>query len=565
MYFIILLLMLMVDVESHGQLANQDDGRLIGQRHKRDVINKEMEDYLTRFGYLPQSDLETGALRTIQQLKDAIRNLQGFAGINMTGEIDDQTRRLIQQKRCGVQDVSLGFRNKRSIRVKRYNLQGQRWSHSNLTWSLRRTPRSRHVTRDMIRRELTYALRVWSRHTQLTFTETYDDENADIQIFFFSQYHGDGYPFDGAGSVLAHAFFPGAGRGGDVHFDEDERWSEKREINRDATSLFAVAVHEFGHSLGLSHSTERSSLMFPWYSSIPQDYSLPKDDLEAIQYLYGEIDQNLATTPRPTPSTNRPKTTQRPRQVDIDATSPDKCNTNFDAVAVLRGEMWVFKNNYFWRINKDGGSREDPMELRSFWYGLPSHVNHVDAVYEKSDHDIVFFVGKKYYILASNSYLRNGPLPITELGLPDTLEKIDGAMRWGYNDKTYFFSGTMYWRFDEEIQYVELDYPRDLQMWGQIPYNIDAVFQWHNRKTYFFKDKYFWEFDDDRMTASKNSPELIGEFWLKCPRAMQDPYKKARTSNGNQSYLNNPIALISVLIFCLFHACTSSCRNSHKI
>ena len=93
----------------------------------------------------------------------------------------------------------MGFRNKRSIRVKRYNLQGQRWSHSNLTWSLRRTPRSRHVTRDMIRRELTYALRVWSRHTQLTFTETYDDENADIQIFFFSQYHGDGYPFDGAG------------------------------------------------------------------------------------------------------------------------------------------------------------------------------------------------------------------------------------------------------------------------------------------------------------------------------------------------------------------------------
>ena len=82
-------------------------------------------------------------------------------------------------------------------------------------------------------------------------------------------------------------------------------------------------------------------------------------------------------------------------------------------MSVLRGEMWVFKDRYFWRINKDGGSREDPMDLRSFWSGLPSTVDHVDAVYEKRDHDIVFFSGRNYYVLASNSYLKYGPLPIT--------------------------------------------------------------------------------------------------------------------------------------------------------
>ena len=58
-------------VESH---INQHRGESEKyKRDKRNVVNKEIEDYLTRFGYLPQSDLETGALRTMKQLKDAIR------------------------------------------------------------------------------------------------------------------------------------------------------------------------------------------------------------------------------------------------------------------------------------------------------------------------------------------------------------------------------------------------------------------------------------------------------------------------------------------------------------
>jgi hypothetical protein len=53
----------------------------VASRPQRSVIDKTMEDYLTQFGYLPQSDLETGALRTLRQLEDAVRNVVKIAAI----------------------------------------------------------------------------------------------------------------------------------------------------------------------------------------------------------------------------------------------------------------------------------------------------------------------------------------------------------------------------------------------------------------------------------------------------------------------------------------------------
>ena len=76
----------------------------------------------------------------------------------------------------------------------------------------------------------------------------------------------------------------------------------------------------------------------------------------------------------------------------------------------------------------------------------------------------------------------------------------------------------MYWRFDEEIQHIELDYPRDLAMWKGVPHNVDAVFQTRDKKTYFFKDKFFWQFNDKKMEVTRSSPMQVGEYWLHCSK-----------------------------------------------
>ena len=119
----------------------------------------------------------------------------------------------------------------------------------------------------------------------------------------------------------------------------------------------------------------------------------------------------------------------------------NKIISDFDAVAVIRGEMWAFKSRHFWRIHHRAESRGDPVELTAFWYGLPANVKKIDAVYERPDHRIVFFAGPYFYVLAGNSQLEQGPTPLSYLGLPDDLDHIDAAMTWGYNGKTFFFSG----------------------------------------------------------------------------------------------------------------------------
>lgn len=83
------------------------------------------------------------------------------------------------------------------------------------------------------------------------------------------------------------------------------------------------------------------------------------------------------------------------------------------------------------------------------------------------------------------------PKPLTALGLPDDLDHVDAATVWGHNSKTYIFSGTMYWRYDDETDRMELDYPRDMSIWKGVGYNIDAAFQWHDGNNKKLGDRSF--------------------------------------------------------------------------
>lgn len=85
---------------------------------------------------------------------------------------------------------------------------------------------------DMVEGILTLAFKAWSDVTPLSFRQLSGSDRedkgpgGDIRVSFTRSLHDDGYPFDGRGGTLAHAFFPGRDDvAGDTHFDDDEYWS----------------------------------------------------------------------------------------------------------------------------------------------------------------------------------------------------------------------------------------------------------------------------------------------------------------------------------------------------
>uniref|UniRef100_A0A8C5Q8T5 Peptidase metallopeptidase domain-containing protein n=1 Tax=Leptobrachium leishanense TaxID=445787 RepID=A0A8C5Q8T5_9ANUR len=202
---------------------------------------------------------------------EKVKEMQKFFGLKVTGNVNKETMDVMKSPRCGMPDVA------------EFSLFPGRpkWTKTALTYRiLNYTPDlSVAVVNDAIRK----AFKVWSDVTPLTFRKVSIGE-ADIFIQFAAGYHRDSSSFDGPGGTLAHAYAPGGGIGGDAHFDEDERWSS----NSQGVNLFLVAAHEFGHSLGLSHSDDRRALMFPMYRYVnPNTFRLSQDDVRGIQSLYG--------------------------------------------------------------------------------------------------------------------------------------------------------------------------------------------------------------------------------------------------------------------------------------
>lgn len=475
----------------------------------------EAINYLIRYGYLQaRYGWFLWNIVARDHLKAAIENYQRMAGIAETGKLDEETFRMMRESRCGVPDMSysqgLDMRAALVSRTqKRFAVKASKWNHQIVTYRVSVYPEELSPTEvDLI---IDKAFQIWNNVTTIQFSRAEMDP-VDIDVKFLAADHNDGVPFDGPGGSNSHAFFPNdnsPGLSGDIHFDSSEKWSVAMNtpLEIGSTSLFCLAVHQIGHSLGLFHSRTKHAYLWPFLNDCNKT-SMTPDHIEALRFLYAD-----RTSPNSNSSFHREDTVegvhsggQAPPSFDPVTTtltadkywwSRNPYNRNRHTSARPVGTTWP----YWYRISRGNTPSTPPTNFEPFpTTPRPQYCDgRLDAMTVATDHRTYGFRDNLVFRFNRVNVDYEFPKSISDV-FPGGPTSVDAAVTFSKNRKkvmpgsTYLIKGNLVWRYrhTEEGFQLEHFYPKPwAREWDVTGTKIESAFML-GRKLYLLIDNRIW-------------------------------------------------------------------------
>ena len=152
------------------------------------------------------------------------------------------------------------------------------WDKSNLNYYIHNNAST--LTYSQCLTAIQNAFNTWSQYSDFTFTQTYNQSQADIELSWEPINHSGCQPF--GSSDIAHSTLGKFNRTPPcfIHFNDTFTFT----MNTSPYNLEAVALHEIGHVLGLPHDSITSAVMYEYYA---YKTALTKYDLNALYSIYG--------------------------------------------------------------------------------------------------------------------------------------------------------------------------------------------------------------------------------------------------------------------------------------
>ncbi|KAK7287402.1 hypothetical protein RIF29_00675 [Crotalaria pallida] len=271
---------------------------------------KEVKQYFADFGYMNDSSNSLAHDYLDDETKLAIKTYQDFFNLNVTYELEnmDNTFHQMSLPRCAVPDLNVTYELNSKTNTTVSWPQGIRW--------FLKDTRTKHLTYGFalenevssnVTKVFKDAFRHWSKALtelnlpQLNFSET-DYDTSDIKIGFYN------FGKLGVEEVVIGGTILGYENGSygspvvaDILLDgtllwvlpgSNFTWSWKY----GEFDLETVAMHQIGHILGLDHSTNEESVMYPSIKKLNETkVELTDDDKESIRRVY-----SISSTTKPT-------------------------------------------------------------------------------------------------------------------------------------------------------------------------------------------------------------------------------------------------------------------------